>query len=92
MRQAVPTLAPYYLTSIAYLSFWLAGHERTRGVGWLLCMLVLEPSWMVYGVMTHTLGWVLTAIPFVAIYGRNYWRSRRESSNAKSAAESVTVL
>jgi hypothetical protein len=82
MTHRLTEVAPYYLTGLAFLLVWLSGRERTRGAGWLLGMFVLEPSWMIYGAVTHNPGWVFTAIPFIIFYGRNYWRHRHESGGA----------
>lgn len=69
----------WLLAAGGILGIYLAGREKS--VGWLVG-LGMQFLWAVYAVATDQWGFVLTAVAYAVIYGKNWWswvsRDRQE--------------
>ena len=60
----------WVLTGITCTGLWLAGTPRWRRLGWGIS-LANEGLWITYALITQQWGFVLGALVFAAVYGRN---------------------
>jgi hypothetical protein len=63
------------LTFVGLAGIWLAGSKRK--VGWAIGVSV-QVLWVVYALDTDQEWFVLSAVAYATLYGRNWWRWRRE--------------
>lgn len=66
----------YVLTALGVLGLLLAGSRKR--VGWALG-LAAQPLWVLYAVMTHQWGFIISAVIYGGVYLRNWLRWRREA-------------
>lgn len=66
----------YLLAAGGIAGIWLAGRKDPRG--WLLG-LAMQALWAAYAVVTGQYGFIVTAVGYGLVYGRNWlaWRAPR---------------
>lgn len=65
----------WILAAVGILGIYLAG--RKKAVGWLVGV-GAQVLWLVYAVVTRQWGFLLTAVAYAGIYGKNYLEWRHE--------------
>lgn len=58
----------YVLVGGGFTASWLIGSDRP--VGWFIAV-VLQVAWLVFGVATHQWGFIVSAVGYGVINGRN---------------------
>lgn len=61
------------LAAVGIAGIWLAGSKRWEG--WALGVLA-QVAWIVFALVTGQLGFILSALAYGFVYGRNLWRWR----------------
>jgi hypothetical protein len=64
----------YGLAAIGIAGIWLAG--RDKSVGWALGLFA-QFLWVAYALATGQYGFIVSAVAYGAVYGRNWVRWRR---------------
>lgn len=64
----------YLLAAVGILGIWLAG--RKSAWGWAVG-LGAQLLWIAYALVTAQYGFILSALAYGAIYGRNWWKWAR---------------
>jgi hypothetical protein len=70
----VSPLWSYALAVVGIAGLWLAG--RDRSVGWAIG-LGAQALWIVYALATGQPGFIVSAVAYGVVYGRNWFRWRR---------------
>lgn len=67
----------FVLAAVGIAGIYLAGRKSKWGWGLGLAAQVL---WLVFAVVTAQYGFILTAVAYGAVYGKNLWQWHREDS------------
>lgn len=67
----------WLLTSLGLLAMWLV--PKRPALGWSVGLLS-EAVWMAYAVVTHQTGFIIGAVAYGCVYGRNLRKALRENS------------
>lgn len=82
----------FVLAAVGIAGIYLAGRKSKWGWGLGLAAQVL---WIVFALTTAQYGFILTAVAYGAVYGKNLWQWHKEDSQHKEAtrshAEKTTV-
>lgn len=70
----------YLLTAVGVIGLWLAGRRRWQG--WAIG-LAAQTLWIWYAISTRQWGFLLSALAYGTVYGRNLWRWRRDLRRPK---------
>lgn len=70
----------WILTAVGVLGIWLAGRKLTAG--WAVGF-GAQALWIAYAVATRQWGFIVSALAYGTVYGRNWLRWRRESREAE---------
>lgn len=68
------------LAAVGILGLLLAGSKRK--VGWAVGV-GAQVLWIVYALVTQQYGFILSAVAYAAVYGRNWLRWRREERHQR---------
>lgn len=63
----------YLLAAIGIFGLWAAGSKKSWG--WLIGV-GAQLLWIAYGLSTHQYGFIVSALAYGFVYGRNYWKWR----------------
>lgn len=66
----------YALAAVGILGIYLAG-RRSR-IGWAVGV-GAQALWIVYALVTGQPGFIVSALAYAAVYGRNWWRWTHEA-------------
>lgn len=61
----------YSLAAVGILGIWLAGRKSLWG--WAVGV-GAQALWIVYALVTGQYGFIVSALAYAAIYGRNWWK------------------
>jgi hypothetical protein len=75
------------LAAVGLLGIHLAG--RKQAVGWLVGV-AAQGLWLVYAVVTSQWGFLVTAVAYAAMYGKNWLAWRRETDTRQRATVEVS--
>jgi hypothetical protein len=67
------------LAAVGILGIYLAGSKSP--LGWAVSFSA-QALWFVFAIVTAQYGFIITAIAYGTVYGRNYLRWRRERASA----------
>ena len=65
----------YALAAVGILGIYLAG--RRSWVGWAVGV-GAQALWIIYALATSQPGFIVSAVAYAAVYGRNWWRWTHE--------------
>lgn len=71
----------FVLAAVGIAGIYLAGKKSKWGWGLGLAAQVL---WLIFAVVTAQYGFILTAVAYGAVYGKNLWQRHREESKRGS--------
>lgn len=71
----------YALAAVGILGIWLAGRRNLWG--WAVGV-AAQALWIVYGIATHQYGFIISALAYAAVYGRNWWKWSLEQRDAEA--------
>jgi hypothetical protein len=83
----VNPLWSYGLAAIGILGIYLAGQKKA--VGWAVGF-GAQLLWIAYAIATDQPGFIVSAVAYGAVYGRNYLRWRREAAACDFARGGMT--
>lgn len=66
------------LAAVGILGIYLAGSKNL--LGWLVSF-AAQGAWIVFALVTGQYGFILSAVAYGWVYGRNYLRWRRERTD-----------
>lgn len=66
----------YALAAVGILGIWLAGRKSLWG--WAVGF-GAQALWIIYALVTAQYGFIVSALAYAAIYGRNWVKWRREA-------------
>lgn len=69
----------YALAAVGILGIWLAGRKSLWG--WAVGF-AAQALWIVYALVTDQYGFIVSALAYAAIYGRNWWKWSQERREA----------
>jgi hypothetical protein len=69
----------YALAAVGILGIYLAG--RRSWVGWAVGV-GAQALWIVYALVTAQPGFIVSALAYAVVYGRNWWKWAREEREA----------
>lgn len=72
----------WLLAAVGILGIYLAG--RKRAVGWLVGV-GAQGLWLAYAVATRQWGFLVTAVAYATIYGKNWLDWRREAEREQES-------
>jgi hypothetical protein len=81
-----PLAWSFLLSAIGIVGILLAGSKRK--VGWVVGFFV-QPLWIIFAVTTEQYGFILNAVIYAAVYGRNWILWRRDERIERAAATTV---
>jgi nicotinamide riboside transporter PnuC len=81
-----PLAWSFLLSAIGIVGILLAGSKRK--VGWVVGFFV-QPLWIIFAVTTEQYGFILNAVIYAAVYGRNWILWRRDERIEREAATTV---
>lgn len=61
----------YSLAAVGILGIWLAGRKSLWG--WAVGV-AAQALWIMYALVTGQYGFIVSALAYAAIYGRNWWK------------------
>lgn len=67
----------YVLAAVGILGIYLAG--RRSWIGWAVGV-AAQALWIVYALATGQPGFIVSAIAYSAVYGRNWWLWTRDTA------------
>lgn len=73
----------FVLAAVGIAGIYLAGRKSKWGWGLGLAAQVL---WVVFALTTAQYGFILTAVAYGAVYGKNLWQWHQEDSQRKEAS------
>ena len=88
----------YALAAVGILGIWLAGRKSLWG--WAVG-LGAQALWIVFALVTEQYGFIVSAVAYGAVYGRNWWKWRQseiddrmveEADNPEAIAAAVAYL
>lgn len=65
----------WLLAAVGITGLWLAG--RNNKLGWAIGLFA-QVLWLTYGIATRQPGFIATAFAYAFVYGRNWWRWRKQ--------------
>jgi nicotinamide riboside transporter PnuC len=68
----------YSLAAIGILGIYLAGRRNLWG--WAIGV-GAQALWIVYAIATGQFGFIVSAIAYSVVYGRNWWKWRKEQKS-----------
>ena len=77
------------LAAIGILGLWVAG--RRNAWGWLIG-LAAQLLWVAYAFVTFQYGFLLSAVAYGVVYGRNFWRWYAERQPEPEVQPEMTRL
>jgi nicotinamide riboside transporter PnuC len=72
----------WVLAAVGILGIYLAG--RKKAVGWLVGV-GAQVLWFAYAIATRQWGFLVTAVAYAAVYGKNWLEWRRETEQETEA-------
>lgn len=73
----------WVLAGLGASALFVAGRRPT--VGWALSLLVVQPAWLVYGIVSRQWGFLASVALYGSVFGRNWWIARRKAEVPSAA-------
>lgn len=74
----------YILTAGGVLGIYLAGRKNLWG--WALG-LAMQLLWVVYAIQSHQYGFILSALAYGTVYGKNFYQWHKDSKTNNNPEE-----
>lgn len=71
------------LAAVGILGLYLAGSKKT--LGWLVS-LGAQVLWIIFALVSKQYGFILSALAYSWVYGRNFFKWRREQEEPNDAS------
>lgn len=68
----------WVLAGLSVTALWIIGNKRNLGNAFGL--LIVQPAWLIYAVVTGQYGFIASSVVFAVVYARNWVRWRREAA------------